>query len=480
MLKNLSKTFMSLLGILSLVIAKFVVATQEDGNNSKKKINNKYVRNMNMIKKKLIFISIFILGGFMSSQDNAFAENENIWKFNLEPNLEKGTPVITAVTNGEPEELKMTLKSLELGTSQTIETKFLKPAKEHKIEFPKVDEDTYIDLTIEQIPPKDNPLFVWRTMLRPEGSSTLSYKGKKEMLPPDDFDEYWERAKNELKAVPLNPKITRIPEKDTASGILYKVELPSVEKTTIVCWYYIPKDVVKENGIIQKRYPAIQIAPGYGAEEPPIDRTDKGFITLSLNPRNHGPSKEYWTSPVEHMMYNISDPEKYYYKLAFLDCLRGIQFLLTRPEVDREKIAVEGGSQGGLFAIATAALEPKIACVCSNVTAFTDYPDGMILALIGHHSAFAKKVIEQNNDVPKIIKSLSYTDGANMATRVKCPVQINMGGQDPVCHYICGIVLYNRLPEGVKKEFNISPNIKHEVPQEFRNHNNRWYEKYLK
>ena len=179
-------------------------------------------------------------------------------------------------------------------------------------------------------------------------------------------------------------------------------------------------------------------------------------------------------------MYNITDAEHYYYRLAYMDCLRGVQFLFSRPEVDNARVATEGGSQGGLFAIAAAALEPRIACVCSNVTAFSDYPDGMALATVGHHSQFRELLKENPTSATEVRRVLSYVDGANMATRVKCPVQINMGGQDPVCPYICGIVTHNRLPAGTQREFHIVNDAKHEVPTAMRVNNGNWYRRWLK
>ncbi|MFH0794466.1 MAG: acetylxylan esterase, partial [bacterium] len=308
----------------------------------------------------------------------------------------------------------------------------------------------------------------------------------------------WDRARAELASVPLSPRIIRIPEKDTPTGLFYRVELPAVENTTIVGWYYVPRDAFDTNDKVLKKCPAIIIMPGHGAEEPPLDRTTSGIITLSLNPRNHGPSKEFWQSPVDHLLYTIADPEHYYYKLAVLDCLRGADFLFSREEVDSTRVAAEGGSQGGYFAVAVAALDHRIACAVSNVTAFSDYRDGVILGITGHHSQFRKLLWETMDQTPRIVvpqmiweakentsgtlirKSLAYTDGANLATRVRCPIQFNMGDQDPVCNAICGVVTYNKVPDGIAKEFNLLPDTKHEVPPSMREHNWRWLKKFLR
>ncbi len=374
---------------------------------------------------------------------------------------------------------KLNLGKPELRTSST----FSLTSETVTVEFPEVEADTFMEVALTTHPQPMDSDFRWRTLVRPEGKNVMAYRGQKEMLPPDDFDEYWTRAKKQLESVEPNTRVTRQPDRDTSTGLLYRVELDSVEDTTIVGWYYVPRAAFKnenpEEGIAQK-YPAIIITPGYGAEEPPIDRTKLGYITFSTNPRNHGPSKAYWKSPVEHLLYNITEPESYYYKLAFLDCLRAAKFVLGREEVDADNVATEGGSQGGLFAVATAMLEPRVKCVAANVIAFTDYPDGMELASTGGQTQLREMIAEEGTTAALIRKSLAYTDGANMITRVKAPVQINMGGVDPVCPYICGVVAFNRLPKSVKKEFHVVPSAAHEVPGDMRKWNMEWFDRWLK
>ena len=402
------------------------------------------------------------------------------WRFSVSPAVHAGQPHIGAAMRGAAESLEVTISSLTDVTSTVLSRRTLPAATSHTITLPEVAADTYCDLTVTTAGAKGRPVFKWRTLLRPAGRSLISYEGRSEMLPPPDFDAYWDRARAELEKVPMDASVTRVPDKDTSTGLLHRVELATVGNTRIVCWYYVPRDALDSKGSSVRKYRAIQIMPGYGAEEPPLDRTSSGYVTLSVNPRSHGPSREFWKSPGEHMMHDITEPERYYYRLAFLDCVRAAQFLFNRPEVDPSRVATEGGSQGGLFAIATAALEPRIACVCSNVTAFSDYPDGMILGLIGHHGAFRQRLADAGAAATAIRKSLAYTDGANMASRVKCPVQINMGGQDPVCNFVCGIVTYNRLPQDTEKQFNVMPEAVHEVPQQMRDWNNDWYRTWLR
>lgn len=349
--------------------------------------------------------------------------------------------------------------------------------------LPDVKSDTFIEVALTTDTQPQEFDFRWRSLARPKGNSILDYQGQKKLLPPDDFDRYWNCAKQQLNEVEANERVIRVPDEDTSTGILYKVELDSVENTTIVCWFFVPREAYRNgdpDAEVVKKHPAIIITPGYGGTEPPIDRTKEGYVTFSTNPRNHGPSKAYWKSPVEHLLYNIYDPENYYYRLASLDCLQAAKFVLSRNEVQADRVATEGGSQGGYFAVATAMLEPRIRCVAANVIAFTDYPDGMELASKGHHTQLREVLKDINTSTALAAKSLAYTDGVNLINRLKAPVQINMGGIDPVCNYVCGIVAFNRARNGVPKEFHVYPDAAHEVTAEMRAANRAWYDRWLR
>jgi len=319
----------------------------------------------------------------------------------------------------------------------------------------------------------------WRAVYLPKGRA-LDYKGSPRLKRPDDFKTYWRKAKEKLARAPMDAKIEPVPEKNSATGRLYKVTLNSYWNLPIICWYFVPNDVDPMNPeAAGKKYPAIQIMPGWGAEEPPVDRTDKGFITLSLNPKNHGPSKDFFKTPIEHHLWNIDIAEDYYYRAAYMDCVRGVDFLASRPEVDVRKIGAEGGSQGGAFALALGALDKRIACVCSNVPYITNFPDFILLSTLGSGSAF-KKYSEREDIGVAVRKTLSYIDIAILAPEIKAPTLVCVGAQDPVCPPLNGIVAINRIPNDVPKKLFIDPDAEHEVPETMRAENNAWYEKYLK
>jgi cephalosporin-C deacetylase-like acetyl esterase len=324
------------------------------------------------------------------------------------------------------------------------------------------------------------PIFRWTTLQRAFGNSLLNYSGDTSMGPPDDFDEFWGRAKEELAAVPMNPRVRELPSGHTETGLLYEVELDSVRGVTIVCRYTVPRKARGEEGGVTGRFPAMIVMPGYGSEQPPMDRTPSGFITMSVNPRHHGPSKRFWTSPVAHHLYMLDVAEDYYYRLAYLDCLRAAEFLFSLPEVDPTRVGAEGGSQGGLFAIALGALEPRISAVVSNVTAFSAFRESAILEATGAIGGIAERIRPGAENAGAVTRTIRYIDGANMATRLRAPLQINMGGQDRVCHFLSGIVILHRLRADVPREYHLFPNAKHEVPAGMRQNNAEWMRKWLR
>ncbi|MGC8741375.1 MAG: acetylxylan esterase [Candidatus Sumerlaeaceae bacterium] len=403
------------------------------------------------------------------------------WKFEVDPAVKHGRPAVVAKAGTNTSEpLCLRIYAITETTSTLLVEKLIQPQASVRLEAPVVHTPQVVEFALTTSTCDQRSAFLWRTLAMPKGKRLIAYRGKKTFPPPPDFETYWTQAKADLAKVPLDPIVERVPDKDTSTGLLHKVTLPTIGNTRIVCWYYVPRDAFDAQGRVRKTYPAVVIMPGYGAEEPPIDRTSSGVITLSVNPRNHGPSREYWQAPVEHLLWNIDDPENFYYRFAFLDCLRAAQFLFTRAEVDPKRVASEGGSQGGLFALALAALEPRIACVASNVTAFSAYGDAMLLALSGHQTQYAQ-ILEDHPTSASLIKaSLAYTDGANMATLIRCPVQINMGGVDPVCNYVSGIIIYNQLAPGVPREYNVLPECGHAVPPPMRSWNQAWYKRWLR
>ena len=312
------------------------------------------------------------------------------------------------------------------------------------------------------------------------GRKLETYHGAPGWEQPKDWAAFWDKAKAELAAVPANPRITEVEGKSSRTGKLYKVVLDSIDGVSFACWYYVPKGADVLGGKSAKRYPAIQVMPGYGAEETPIDRTADGFIVLSVNPRGHGPSNALWKLPSDHLSWNIADSEKYYYRGAYMDCLRAIQWLMTRPEVNAQSVGVEGSSQGGAFSLATAAMEPRVAVCSANVPFLCNWPDSVRLTTRGGFAGLRQRFEAQTDEGAAIRKTIGYIDGIFMAAHIKCPTLISAGEMDRTCPPQGGAAAYNHLPKDTPKQLLIVPLRDHEVMPEWRAATTKWYEQWLK
>lgn len=412
------------------------------------------------------------------------AEVLSSMKLNFDPAVEGGIPSLLlepnpAAENPEGTVVRVTTYYLSEYEEQVTSTAELAPSETRRIFLPTRQQADILGVSAVAAGPDgtEEPLAAWRAWYDPDGK-LVDYAGTDELPEPNDFDEFWAKAKADLAAIPMNPRIEPVPEKETATGKLYRVTLQSLGDVSIVCWYYVPKEVGIEAGTAAKTYPAVQVMPGWGAEEPPLDRTAEGFITLSLNPRAHGPSKEFFDTDVPHHLWNIDNADEYYYRAAYMDCVRGIDFLASRPEVDPARIATEGGSQGGAFSLATAALDKRIACAAANVPYICNFADYARLATRGSGLEFGRYMRDPDTGV-QVRRTLALIDGSHMARRITCPVNICVGLQDRVCPPILGVVAHNRLPKSTPKRLYMDPKADHEVPPTMRAANQTLYAEFL-
>ena len=73
------------------------------------------------------------------------------------------------------------------------------------------------------------------------------------------------------------------------------------------------------------------------------------------------------------------DRNTYTYRGFYIDAARTIDFLLSRDEVDGERIGVSGSSQGGGLAISTAGLRPEIRAAAAGCPYLCGYMDSIEL-----------------------------------------------------------------------------------------------------
>jgi len=149
-----------------------------------------------------------------------------------------------------------------------------------------------------------------------------------------------------------------------------------------------------------------------------------------------------------------------------MDCVRGIDFLFSRPEVDTLRVAVEGGSQGGALTFATAALDNRriMACV-PQIPFLSDFPDYFRIAAWPANEFL--EFIETEKKMPreKVYEVLSYFDIKNLAGRINAPLLMGVGLIDDVCPPHINFAAYNQVKS--EKRYIVYPFAGHGLPEDF-------------
>jgi cephalosporin-C deacetylase len=278
----------------------------------------------------------------------------------------------------------------------------------------------------------------------------------------DDFEDYWKRARRELDAVSPQFKLIRQEEYCTDTREVYLLEMRSLGNILVRGWYMHPvKDGV---------YPAMLHVQGYSSGKVPGNLYQgDDMVSLALNVRGHGNSKDHVNPGFPgYILSNVDDKETYIYRGAYMDCVRAVDFLYSRAEVDTSRIAVEGGSQGGALSFATAALDNERIDLCvPHVPFLSDFRDYFKVASWPAGEFFA--YFNEHPEIPEddIYLTLSYIDIKNLAPWIKAPVFMSIGLVDQTCPPHINFAAYNQLT--VPKEYLVYPNSGHGLPGVYNN-----------
>ncbi|MGG5210605.1 acetylxylan esterase [Chryseobacterium sp. MIQD13] len=273
------------------------------------------------------------------------------------------------------------------------------------------------------------------------------------------FKKFWDKALKDLQQVKPEFKVHREEKLSTAKKDGYIVEMKSIGGITVMGYYFVPKNATKTAAVLH--------LPGYGygfENQDDFLKNEDNVIELALCVRGHGMSKEQFDAEKHGpgiWGYKLYSEEENAYRGIYMDCVRAVEFLLSRPEVDTTRIGVMGGSQGGGLALATAGLCKGKIAACAYFDPFpSDIRDFVELRQVCKTEI--QNFLKYYKNEYTIEQAMHVQDLLNVkgfAYWISCPVYFATALFDDDCPAHVGFAAYNNIKS--PKQYTVYPGEGH-------------------
>jgi cephalosporin-C deacetylase len=116
-----------------------------------------------------------------------------------------------------------------------------------------------------------------------------------------------------------------------------------------------------------------------------------------------------------------------------VDAVRAVEAGRALPGVRADAVTVAGASQGGGIALAAAALVPGLTAVLSDVPFLCHFRRAVDIGGQEPYLELTRYLSTHRDRAEAVFRTLSYFDGANLATLATAPALISVALMDTVC-----------------------------------------------
>src|SRR5215475_11761252 len=181
---------------------------------------------------------------------------------------------------------------------------------------------------------------------------------------PAAVREFWKETLGALARYPARPEVEVLPLRSTPFARLFGIRLTSLGPYRLFGYLSIPTGTGP--------FPAIYYAPKYQSVLEIIPQGTANpqrsvYITFALAGRGQRHSDTPYTAMFPGLLTEgIEHAESYIFRGLAADSVRGLEFLLTRRELDPSRVVVVGND----LALITAALHPGVTHVVATPALF--------------------------------------------------------------------------------------------------------------
>ena len=256
---------------------------------------------------------------------------------------------------------------------------------------------------------------------------------------PDDLDAFWATTLEQARARQLEATFEPV-----SSGLSviesWDVTFSGFGGSPVKGWFHRPAG---RDGRVPLVVEYIGYGGGRGLPHERVLWAAAGYAHLVMDTRGQGsswfvgdtadPGADGAPAYPGFMTRGILDPSTYFYRRVFTDAVRAIEAARTHPTVDRERVAVTGGSQGGGIAIAAASLVPGVAAVMSDVPFLADFGRAITITDKDPYTEITRYLKTHRDHTQRALQTLAYMDVAILGRRATAPALFSVGLMDEIC-----------------------------------------------
>ena len=165
---------------------------------------------------------------------------------------------------------------------------------------------------------------------------------------PEGFDAYWAEVLEELSGTEPAPEVEALHLRDTEYASMYSVRITSIGPYRLFAYLSIPAG--------DGPFPAIYYVPGYSSVVQTIpqgtaNQVRSRYITFSLGARGQRNADKPFAADFPGMLTTgIENRTGYVFRGVVADCMRGLEYLRSLPEVDLSRVVAVGNDLAALVA----------------------------------------------------------------------------------------------------------------------------------
>ena len=266
-----------------------------------------------------------------------------------------------------------------------------------------------------------------------------------------DFDQFWAETFAELDAIPYETELTPVAEYTNSTRACYEVRYKSFGGAISGGVISIP--------VAAGKYPVKLKFMGYGNTQTYFSpNSNPGYIEFEVSIRSQGLFK----SGSKWDCQGLESKETYYYRGAYCDVKRAIDYVMSLDKTDPDRVVAWGSSQGGALATIAAALDSRIKATSPTAPFLSDFPDYYKIATFPMNNDIFPAADAAGIPRSQVLDMLTYFDVKNFAPRITCPVLMVIGLQDVTCPPHTNLAIYNNLSSTDKQYLILPKNIHNE------------------